>query len=302
MSVCDLSVIIPVYNEEENLPVLAAEIGEALEPGGLSYEVIYVDDGSTDGSLDVLRRLASEDPRVRILKLSRNSGQSAALDAGFRLARGEVLATLDADLQNDPADIPRLLEVLPRCDVVCGVRRKRRDSWVRRISSRIANGVRNRLTHESVTDVGCTLRVYRRESVERIFMFTGMHRFLPTLLKLAGAEVLELPVNHRPRLHGVPKYNIRNRIWKALTDLFAVRWMQKRWIDRRRIEEITPAEVAGREPGPATAPKPVSDKENSPWIPQTPGSGSASPAKPSSSAASSCSGSPPSGAKKALSP
>lgn len=300
MTTPQLSIVIPVYNEEENLPLLAAEIEAALAPTGLPYEVIYVDDGSTDGSPEVMRSLAATDPRVRILHLRRNSGQSAALDAGFRHARGEVIATLDADLQNDPADIPCLLEVLPECDVVCGVRQKRRDKWVRRISSKVANGVRNWLTHESVTDVGCTLRVYRRESVEHIFMFDGMHRFLPTLLKLAGARIREIPVHHRPRLHGVPKYNIRNRIWKALADLLAVRWMQRRWIDRGTVEEIQPVGAAGNRLEPA-ADGPAQDKETSPWIPKTPGSGSDSPAKPSSSAASSSSGSSPSDATKVLS-
>jgi glycosyltransferase involved in cell wall biosynthesis len=294
-----LSIVIPVYNEEDNIPVLAAEIEAALAPTELPYEVIWVDDGSTDDGPRVLAGLVARDPRVRILHLRRNCGQSAALDAGFRHARGEILATLDADLQNDPADIPRLLDALPGCDVVCGVRQKRRDNWVRRISSKIANGVRNRLTHESVTDVGCTLRVYRRESVEGIFMFTGMHRFLPTLLKLAGARIREIPVHHRPRLHGVPKYNIRNRIWKALGDLFAVRWMQKRWIDRGLVEEVHPATETAR-PAPNASPDP--SKEAPAWIPETPGSGSASPARPSSSAASSSSGSPPSGASKASSP
>lgn len=313
MTTPQLSVIIPVYNEQENLPVLAAEIEAALEPAELAYEVLWVDDGSTDDSPRVLAGLAANDPRVRILHLRRNSGQSAALDAGFRHARGEILATLDADLQNDPADIPRLLAELPGCDVVCGVRRKRRDNWVRRVSSKIANGVRNRLTHESVTDVGCTLRVYRRESVGALFMFTGMHRFLPTLLKLAGARIREIPVNHRPRLHGVPKYNIRNRIWKALGDLFAVRWMQRRWIDRGLVEEIQPHSGPAQSPTPETgrcrqapgaSPAEAAQPKEAPppWIPETPGSGSDSPARPSSSAASSSSGSPPSGAKKASSP
>lgn len=234
----EISLIVPVYNEEENLPILAAEIRTALAGTGRVYEVLFVDDGSTDRSPAVLRQLAAGDPRLRILHLRRNSGLSAALDAGFRHARGEVLVSLDSDLQNDPADIPRLLEELAGCDVVCGVRARRRDNWLRRVSSRIANGVRNRLTDESIADVGCTLRAYRAEFVRRIPMFTGMHRFLPTLLRMEGARIKEVPVNHRPRLHGEPKYNVRNRIWKALTDLWAVRWMQRRWIDRQLVEEI----------------------------------------------------------------
>jgi glycosyltransferase involved in cell wall biosynthesis len=241
MPTLDLTVVVPVFNEEESLPVLLGEITGALEPEGLTYEVVLVDDGSTDGSPRVLAGLAAADPRVRILRLARNCGQSAALDAGFRAARAPLVVTLDADLQNDPRDIPRLLAGLDGADVVCGVRQERRDSWVRRASSRIANGIRNRATGEQVTDVGCTLRVCRRELLLQVPMFTGMHRFLPTLLKLTGARVVEVPVHHRPRLFGQPKYNIRNRIWRALMDLFAVRWMQKRWIDRRLAREVTAA-------------------------------------------------------------
>jgi glycosyltransferase involved in cell wall biosynthesis len=235
-TVPEISLVIPVYNEEENLPVLDGEIRAALS--GLAYEVLYVDDGSTDGSPAVLRSLAQADPRVRVIRQRRNSGQSAALDAGFRFARGSVVVTLDADLQNDPADIPRLLERIGEYDVVSGVRARRQDSWVRKMSSRIANGVRNRVTRESVTDVGCTLRACRREYLRRIPVFNGMHRFLPTLLRLEGARVTEIPVNHRPRLHGEPKYNISNRLWRGLADLYGVRWMQKRWIDRGLSEEI----------------------------------------------------------------
>lgn len=244
----DLSIIIPAYNEERNLPVLLGEIHQALAPLGKEYEVLVVDDGSTDGTLEVIRGLAADDPRLRVLRMLRNSGQSAALDAGMRHARAPVLATLDADLQNDPADLPKMLAKLDEgWDVVSGIRARRQDSWVRRVSSKIANGIRNRMTHASVTDVGCTLRVVRKDVADRIFLFTGLHRFLPTLLEMAGARLTEIPVNHRPRLYGEPKYNIRNRIWKALVDLFAVRWMQSRWIDRRRVEEIsTPAASSER--------------------------------------------------------
>jgi len=271
----EISVVIPVYNEEESLPILAAELQAVLAGLGRSSEILYVDDGSTDGSPGVLRRLAEEDPAVRVIRQRRNAGQSAALDAGFRFARGAVVVTLDADLQNDPADIPRLLERMDEFDVVSGVRTHRQDTWVRKASSRIANRVRNRLTHDNVTDVGCTLRACRAEHLRRVPLFTGMHRFLPTLLKMAGARTTEIPVNHRPRLHGQPKYTIGNRLWRALADLFAVRWMQKRWIDRRLSEEIDA------------------------WNTTPSGSSSDSSAKPSSSAASSSSGSPPSGASRA---
>ncbi|HEV2852837.1 MAG TPA: glycosyltransferase family 2 protein [Thermoanaerobaculia bacterium] len=280
MTAPEISVVIPVFNEEENLPVLAAEIRGALRGIGRPYEVIYVDDGSTDSSPEVLRALAREDPTVRIVRQRRNAGQSAALDAGFRFARGGIVVTLDADLQNDPADIPKLLEHMDAYDVVSGVRVNRQDTWARKVSSRIANRVRNRLTHDDVTDVGCTLRACRAEYLPRIPMFTGMHRFLPTLLKMAGARTTEIPVHHRPRLHGQPKYTIGNRLWRALADLFAVRWMQKRWIDRRLSEES-------------------SWEETTAWNTIPSGSSSDSSAKPSSSAASSSSGSPPSGASRA---
>ncbi len=276
----EISIVIPVYNEEESLPLLAAEIHGAMSPLGLAYEVIYVDDGSTDGTPGVLAELARQDPATRVIRQRRNSGQTAALDAGFRFARGGIVVTLDADLQNDPADIPRLLAAMDGHDVVSGVRANRRDTWVRKASSRIANRVRNRLTHDDVTDVGCTLRACRAEFLRGVPLFTGMHRFLPTLLAMAGARKTEIPVNHRPRLHGQPKYNISNRLWRALADLFAVRWMQKRWIDRRLSEEIDA------------------------WLINssgTPGPSSASSARPSSSAASSSSGSPPSGASGASS-
>ncbi len=232
----EISLVIPVYNEEENLPVLAAEIAAALE--GRGYEVIFVDDGSVDRSLEVLRALAAEDPRRRVLRQAVNRGQSAAFDAGFRAARAPVVVTLDADLQNDPADIPRLVEALADCDMVSGVRAKRRDSRARRVASRIANRVRNAVVHDSVSDVGCSLKAYRADLVKRLKMFDGMHRFLPALVRMQGARIKEIPVNHRPRIHGESKYTIGSRAWRALFDLAAVRWMQSRWIDERAIEEL----------------------------------------------------------------
>ena len=248
----EISLVIPVYNEEPNLPPLAGEIRRTMQALGRPYEVLLVDDGSTDGSLATMIRLASQDPALRVIRQARNAGQSAALDAGFRHARGAIVVTLDADLQNDPADIPLLLARMAGsdgggasggsggdpCDVVCGVRMGRRDSWVRRLSSGIANAVRNRLTHESVTDVGCTLRACRAEYLRRIPAWKGMHRFLPTLLRMEGARIAEVDVSHRPRRFGKPKYNIRNRIWRASADLLGVRWLQSRWIDRRLAEEV----------------------------------------------------------------
>jgi len=254
-----LSLVIPLYNEAENLPVLAAEIRRALEPTGKRWESLFVDDGSTDGSFEVLQTLAAEDRTVRILRHRKNAGQSAALAAGFAVARGGIVVTLDADLQNDPADIPALLARLGEsaatsdCDAVSGVRQRRQDSWVRRISSQVANSVRNWATDEQVSDVGCSLKAYRREVLERLPMFTGMHRFLPTLVRWNGARLAEIPVNHRPRLHGTAKYGIGNRLFRALADLMAVRWMRTRWIPRGNlevVEEIRPpaaAQIAERQ-------------------------------------------------------
>jgi dolichol-phosphate mannosyltransferase len=234
----EISLVIPVYNEEQSLEPLAAEIRASMAQVGRPYEVLFVDDGSTDGSLGVIQALAARDPAVRVIRQGKNAGQSAALAAGFGHARGGVVVTLDADLQNDPADIPLLLSRLTEYDVVCGVRARRRDSWVRRLSSGIANAVRNRLTKESVSDVGCTLKAYRVEYLRRIPVWNGMHRFLPTLLRMEGARIAEVDVSHRPRAFGTPKYNIRNRIWRATNDLFGVRWLQSRWIDRRLAEEV----------------------------------------------------------------
>jgi dolichol-phosphate mannosyltransferase len=223
-----LSLVIPVYNERDNLAILHREITEVLRPMGDSYEILFVDDGSTDGSDGVLRGLRKTDPRVRVLSFARNAGQSAAMDAGFKGARGDVVATLDADLQNDPADIPRLLEALPGWDAVVGVRRRRQDSLVRRVSSRVANYVRNRLSDETITDTGCSLKVFRRAPLQRLVLYNGMHRFLPTLLKMEGFRVQEISVGHRPRRHGESKYGIGNRLLPSFMDLLAVRWMKRR--------------------------------------------------------------------------
>jgi glycosyltransferase involved in cell wall biosynthesis len=231
-----LSVVVPVYDEADNIEPLHREVDAALATLEGGVEFIYVDDGSRDGSGERLLELAKRDPRVRVIRFDGNHGQSAALDAGFRVAKGELTVTLDADLQNDPADIPRMLEALDRADVVNGVRMGRRDSLVRKISSRIANGFRNWITRESVTDVGCSLRVMRSCYLREVKLYRGMHRFLPTLLRMEGATVIEVPVSHRMRRHGVSKYGISNRLFVGIFDVFAVRWMQTRRL-RYRIEE-----------------------------------------------------------------
>jgi glycosyltransferase involved in cell wall biosynthesis len=219
---------VPVYEERDNLEPLHGELCAALSAQAGGVEFVYVDDGSRDGSGEALGKLATQDGRVRVLRFAENCGQTAALAAGFGAARGEIVATLDADGQNDPADLPRLLAALDRADVVNGVRQQRRDGWVRRLSSKIGNGFRNWMTHESVTDVGCSLRVMRAAYLRRVKLYRGMHRFLPTLLRLEGARVIELPVSHRPRRSGRSKYGIANRLFVGVADVFAVRWMQKR--------------------------------------------------------------------------
>ena len=227
----NVSLIIPVYNEEENLRDLHREISGALAGLACGWEVVLVDDGSTDASLSIIHELAAADPRVRYVSFARNCGQSAAFAAGFRYAGGDVVVTLDADLQNDPADIPAMLEVYGQgVDMVIGWRARRQDTFVKRCASRFANWVRNRISRETVRDTGCSLKVMRAEMVRAIPMFTGMHRFLPTLMKLEGAKVAEVPVNHRPRSRGVSKYGIWDRAWASAYDLLAVRWMQKRHI------------------------------------------------------------------------
>ncbi len=234
----DVSLVIPAFNEEQSIEPCVREANEVLARMGMRYEIIVVDDGSTDGTFDRLRALKESVPALRAVRFRENRGQTTAMAAGFAGARGDTIVTMDADMQNNPADIPRLLAKLNEWDVVCGWREERRDNFVRKASSIIANAARNRLTHESIRDVGCTLRAYRAEYLRRIKLFEGMHRFLPTLLRLEGARVVEVPVSHRPRLRGKNKYGIGNRLFRGLRDLFAVRWMQSRRIRYEVTEEI----------------------------------------------------------------
>ncbi len=233
-----VSLVIPVKDEAENIPSLAEEITRAFDGTGLSWECLWIDDGSTDGTLEVLRRIRRSDDRHCYVSFDGNYGQTSAMLAGFRLSRGDILATMDGDGQNDPADLPPLIRRIAagEADMINGVRVRRRDSWVRKASSRIGNGFRNWITGEKITDVGCSLRVFRRACVEGFPSFEGLHRFFPTLVGLQGWRIIESPVNHRPRLRGKAKYGIRNRLRKGLIDSFAVRWMQWRRI-RYRIKD-----------------------------------------------------------------
>jgi dolichol-phosphate mannosyltransferase len=235
----DLSVVFPVYNEEENIPILLRQIADAVAGKGWTYEIVAVDDGSTDRSLAVLREMRAQFPTLRVLTFEKNSGQTAALDAAWRAAQGRFVVSLDADLQNDPADIPRMMQKLDdtKSDMVIGVRVNRADTWSRRMQSRIGNGVRNWITGDRITDTGCSLKLVRKEAVDRVRLFTGMHRFLPTLVRYAGYKVVEMPVNHRPRQFGVSKYGAMNRAFRGLVDCFAVRWMGKRMLNYQVHEE-----------------------------------------------------------------
>jgi dolichol-phosphate mannosyltransferase len=217
------SVVVPLYNEEANLPILQEELRVALS--GLDYEILFVDDGSVDRTPERIEAA----PNIRLIRFEKNCGQSAAIYAGLVAARGATVVIIDGDLQNDPADIPRLLaEITHGADLVCGYRLKRQDTVVKRLTSRIANTVRSRYTKDGVRDTGCTLKAMRRECVSALFPFKGMHRFIPALVKAAGYRLVEIPVNHRPRRFGQSKYGLRNRALRATIDMFGVRWLLSR--------------------------------------------------------------------------
>jgi dolichol-phosphate mannosyltransferase len=206
---------------------------------GIDFELILVDDGSRDGTSAAGARLMATEPRLRVLRHDRNYGTSAAYLTGFRAARAEVVATLDGDLQNDPADVPRLLAELDRgFDLVCGIRQRRQDNWVRRASSRIANRFRSAVLGDGVVDTGCALKVYRAGFLRRLPAFRGMHRFLPALAMMQGGRIAQLPVNHRPRRFGQSKYGIGNRLAVGIADLFGVWWLQRRWVEVERVDEL----------------------------------------------------------------
>ena len=225
----DLSILLPVFNEEDCIAAIVREAADVLRRLGRPFEIIAVDDGSTDGTPARLQALRADLPELRLLRLAVNSGQSAALGAGFRAARGGIFVTLDADGQNDPADIPALVARLDSCDLCCGYRVSRQDTWSKRLGSRLANAVRNRALRERIRDTGCTLKAFRSEWADALPMqFRGMHRFLPALMAMAGARIAELPVNHRPRAAGRSKYTNWGRLKETLWDLQAVRWMQQR--------------------------------------------------------------------------
>jgi dolichol-phosphate mannosyltransferase len=228
-----ISFVIPVFNEEENILPLFQEIKRVAGTLGHLYEVLFVNDCSTDNSLAVIKELAGRYDMVRCFSFPTNRGQSAALGAGFQEATGDVIITLDADLQNDPSDIPCMLSFYGDYDMVNGWRYQRRDTLSKRIGSRVGNYVRNRLTGETIHDTGCSLKIMRADMLKRIKMFRGLHRFLPTLMRIEGARVVEVKVGHRPRIHGVSKYTNYRRAIEGIHDLLAVRWMLRRYVDIR---------------------------------------------------------------------
>jgi dolichol-phosphate mannosyltransferase len=233
------SVVIPIKNEEENIKELVQEIEPVMEQLRQTWELICIDDGSTDRSLLILQDLCKQKPHMRILSFSRNFGQSAAFSAGFKAARGEVIITLDGDRQNDPADIPKLTAAIADCDLVVGWRVNRKDGWQKRMISRISNWIRSRLCRDGIHDTGCSLKVYRRDALTSIKMYRGMHRFLPALFKIEGFRVKEIPVNHRERSKGSTKYHFFNRSFGPIVDMFVVNWMRHRSLNPQIREEIT---------------------------------------------------------------
>jgi dolichol-phosphate mannosyltransferase len=238
--VTDLSVVIPVYNEEASLTPLWSELRGVLEGLGLAFEVVFVDDGSRDRSAEIIRSFREADRRVRLVRLKTNGGETAATDAGLKAARGGRVVVMDADLQNDPRDIPMLLSHLDQWDAVTGwrVNRAAGDNLVRRVSSQVANGIRNWMSDETIQDSGCTFRAFRRECLRGLVLYRGFHRFIPTLLRMRGYRVLEVPVGHRPRRFGRSKYGVLNRAVVAFADLLVIRWMKARLLRYEVVEDV----------------------------------------------------------------
>ncbi|HZF00544.1 MAG TPA: glycosyltransferase family 2 protein [Methylomirabilota bacterium] len=236
-----ISFVIPCHNETANLRPLVAAIREAMKSSDGQYEIVFTDDCSTDNSWPTLKELAAADSRIRVQRFAFNCGQSAALWAGMRAARGKFIVTLDADLQNDPQDAPKLLEALKQFDCACGTRVEARgqgDNFIRIASSRIANWVRNKLSSENISDAGCCYRAFKHECITDLKFFKGMHRFLPTLFKIEGFTVTEIPVGHNPRASGQTHYGVWNRLFASFYDLLAVRWMKKRMFKYKIAEKI----------------------------------------------------------------
>ncbi len=233
------SIAIPVYNEVDNIEELVNKVEVVMNSIGKKWELLLVDDGSTDGSFEKIRELKKACPFLRGIKFSQNNGQTAAMAAGIQEAFGEIIITLDADLQNDPADIPLLLQKIEEgYDAAVGWRVKRNDNLIRRLSSRSANWIRNMVSNETIQDTGCSLKAFKADIIKPIQLFEGLHRFLPTLVKMEGGKVAEVKVSHHPRTKGLSKYNVWNRVWRSFFDLLAIRWMKWRKLRYQIGEQI----------------------------------------------------------------
>ena len=254
-----VSVVVPFYNEEANVRLLYQAVTAAMAAiPELSYECLFVDDGSSDGTAAQLQRIKREDARVRTLHLRRNAGQSAALMAGLRAAEGRFILTLDGDLQNDPADFPTILKLLDEYDCVCGVRMKRQDTWFRRVSSRVANRVRNAILHDGIQDSGCGIKGFRRECIDYLPCFNGIHRFFAVFVRAAGFSIVECPVRHHARRFGRSRYGLHNRLWRGIYDLIGVAWLRRRFVVYQALdapEGITHSVAQGRSLDAASAAK-----------------------------------------------
>lgn len=223
-----ISVVAPVFNEEENILRFIKKVEEVLKKGFKSYEIVLVNDGSTDRSKEILDREAENNGHLKVYHFTKNNGQTAALDAGFKKCTGDLILMMDSDLQTDPNDLYVLLKYIDRYDMINGKRITREDGIKRKISSFVGNTVRNIITGDDIQDTGCPLKLFKREVVESFYLYEGMHRFLPTLARINGFKVVEIPVRHYDREFGKSKYGIFNRLFKGLKDAIAVRWMKQR--------------------------------------------------------------------------
>ncbi len=232
------SVVIPLKDEEDNIADLVDELEPVMASLKEPWELICIDDGSTDKTLSILTGIARQKPFLKILCFDRNYGQSCAFDAGFQQAKGQWVITLDGDRQNDPRDIPKLYALSDRYDLICGCRAKRQDPWHKKVSSKLANWIRSRVCRDQIKDTGCSLKLYRTSALKKIKMYKGMHRFLPALFKIEGFRITEVAVNHRERTKGSTKYNLFNRSFNTIFDMLAVRWMDKRHLNYSIKKEI----------------------------------------------------------------
>lgn len=238
MMTLQFSVVIPLKNEEGNIADLILELEPVMQSLNAPWELICIDDGSTDRTRDVLKELAKQKSYMKLIIFDKNYGQSSAFQAGFKAAAGQFVITLDGDGQNDPTDIPKLISHSEKYDLVCGIRVKRRDTWFKRLISKCANGVRNWLCEDNVQDTGCSLKIYRKACLNQIKMYHGLHRHLPALFRIEGFSIHQEPVNHRPRLKGVSNYHLFNRSFNTIEDLLAVYWMKKRQLRYKIIEDV----------------------------------------------------------------